>query len=124
MIFKLAKLVLFFQGGYYLVTGLWSLISVESFSVFTQYRGDFFLKQTAGLLFSIIGGIFLYFASKNILVKELSIFALLNVLGVMLIEAYYVPKVGNPFPFWLDFGLEAVIGTLILINLIILYLKK
>ena len=103
------RYVLFFQGFYYLVTGLWSIISIESFSSFTKYQGDYFLKHTNGILFFTLGILFIYSVFKQELIKQIPFFAFLTALGVMVVEVYYLPKIGNPFPFWIDFGIEGVI---------------
>lgn len=109
------RYILFFQGIYYSLTGLWSIVNIESFSDFTQYQGDFFLKHTNGVLFLILGVLFFFFALKREMIKKISFFALLTALGVMAVEVSYIPKIGNPIPFWIDFALEGLIVITFLI---------
>ncbi len=113
------RYVLLFQGTYYSIMGLWSILSIETFSAFTGYRGDFFLKHTAGLLFSVLGAMFLYFARKNQMLKPLGVFGLLIALGVMAVEVYYLPSIGNPLPFRIDFGLEGIVTVAYLLLFIL-----
>lgn len=117
----LIKYVLLILGLYYLLTGLWSIIDIESFSDFTRYRGDFFLKHTAGVLFSVLGLIFTYSAIKERFVAEIKYFALLTTVGVMAVEFYYLPKIGNPLPFWIDFTIEGIAALLIFFTIMSLW---
>lgn len=110
------KITLLFQGVYYLITGVWSIIDIESFSYFTKYRGDFFLKHTAGLLFSVLGAIFIYYVIKNQLTTSITYFAFITALGVALIELYYIPRIGNLLPFWIDFSLQGLIAIFLLFS--------
>lgn len=113
----LVKYVLLVLGLYYFLTGLWSIIDIESFSDFTRYQGDFFLKHTAGVLFSVLGLIFSYSAIKKRLMEEIKYFALLTTVGVMVVEVYYLPRIGNPLPFWIDFTIEGIAALLIFFTL-------
>lgn len=103
------RYLLFLQGIYYFLTALWAIISIESFSKFTQYQGDFFLKHTNGVLFLILGMLFFYNALRRIIIKQTAMFALSVALGVMAVEANYLSKIGNPLPFWIDFLIEGLI---------------
>ena len=108
------KIILSGLGIYYLIFGLWSIIEIESFSDFTRYQGDFFLKTTAGVLFSVLGAIFVYTGLREKLMGEVRYFAISTALGIMSLEIYYLPKIGNPFPFWIDFGIEGIFVVLLL----------
>lgn len=120
---RVLKVVLSFQGLYYLLTGLWSVIDIDSFSRFTQYQGDYFLKHTAGVLFSILGLLFVYSVVKKQLIGSIKFFAFLTALGVVLVEVLYLEKIGNPLPFQVDFVIELTIAFL-LFFLIIFQFKR
>lgn len=44
-----------FHGGYYLVTGLWPLVSMRSFEFVTGRKTDRWLVRMVGLLAAVIG---------------------------------------------------------------------
>ncbi|HWP35667.1 MAG TPA: hypothetical protein VNM66_08725, partial [Thermodesulfobacteriota bacterium] len=52
---KLARLARL-QGGYYLATGLWPLVSLRSFEAVTGPKVDRWLVKTVGVLVGVIGG--------------------------------------------------------------------
>ena len=45
------------QGGYYLLTGIWPLMSMESFERVTGPKIDRWLVKTVGLLAAVMGGV-------------------------------------------------------------------
>jgi hypothetical protein len=45
------------QGAYYLLTGVWPLVSIGSFQRVTGPKTDLWLVKTVGLLISVIGGV-------------------------------------------------------------------
>jgi hypothetical protein len=45
------------QGAYYLVTGLWPLVSIRTFELVTGPKVDRWLVKTVGLLAAAIGGV-------------------------------------------------------------------
>lgn len=48
---KLLSIIFVVSGIYYAFFSLWAIVAVDSFSRFTMYRGDFFLKHIAAILF-------------------------------------------------------------------------
>lgn len=61
------------QGGYYLVTGVWPLVSESTFQRVTGPKIDFWLVKTAGLLISVLGGILLMAAGRKQLSPEVAL---------------------------------------------------
>ncbi len=53
---QLLKTVSLIQGAYYLITGMWSIVSQRSFQKITGPKQDVWLVKTAGVLFGVIGG--------------------------------------------------------------------
>ena len=47
------------QGGYYVVSGLWPLIHMRSFTTLTGPKTDLWLVQAFGLLVAALGAVFL-----------------------------------------------------------------
>jgi ABC-type nickel/cobalt efflux system permease component RcnA len=48
------------QGAYWLVTGVWPLVHMDSFEAITGRKRDKWLVKTAGLLISCVGGFLLW----------------------------------------------------------------
>lgn len=111
------KLVLSFQGLYYVITGLWAMISLDSFSRVTEHYGDPFEMHSIAAMAFVIGVFFLWSAFKAWLRRPVGLLALGFVLAIMIPELIYLPKLGNPPLFWVDFALEGVIGVLLGISL-------
>lgn len=121
---QIIRFLLFFQGGYYALTGAWAIINISSFSEFTRYHGDFFLKHTNALLFLIVGLGIIYLSRMEILYKKLAIIVAVIAMGIASIESFYLPQIGNPFPFWIDFAEETLIAALLILLLFYQHLKK
>ncbi len=69
----LIRALLLIQGGYYLVTGVWPLVSASTFQRVTGPKVDFWLVKTAGLLISVLGGILLLAAGRQRLSPEVAL---------------------------------------------------
>ena len=114
---KLLKFLLIFQGLYYSLTGLWAIVSLDSFSRITNHYGDAFEMHSIAAI-ALVSGIFLiYGALKEQLRRPAGFLALGLVLAIIIPELIYLPKIGNPSLFWVDFVLEGVAGVLIAITL-------
>ncbi len=114
---KLLKFVLIFQGLYYSLTGLWAIVSLESFSRFTDHHGEPFEMHGIAAM-ALVSGIFLiYGALKEELLRAVGFLGLGFALAVMIPELFYLPQIGNPFLFWADFALEGIVGILLAIGL-------
>ena len=54
-----ASLVWIAQGLYYLITGIWAIVGIESFQKITGPKQDVWLVKTVGVLVTVIGGVLL-----------------------------------------------------------------
>jgi hypothetical protein len=79
----------FFHGGYYLLTGLWSLVSISSFQAVTGSKTDIWLVKTIGLLLTVSGLVFLYSAARRSFPVETVILAIGTALALAFIEITY-----------------------------------
>lgn len=111
------KYLLTFQGLYYALTGLWAIVSLESFSRITRHSGDPFEMHSIAAMALIIGLFFLWSSRKEELLRPVGYLALGFVLAVMIPELIYLPKIGNPILFWVDFAEEGIIGILLAVSL-------
>lgn len=82
---SLRRLV-FFQGGYYLVTGVWPLLAPSSFQFVTGPKHDLWLAQTVGLLLAIAGFVLVRAASRRSLSSELALLATLHAAALAIID--------------------------------------
>lgn len=106
------SILLLWQGFYYATTGLWAIVSIQTFSAVTQHQGDYFLKHTNALLFLMLG-IFFLAASQKKDRQKVALFILAGTsFGVALIDFIYLPHIGNPLPFRLDMFEESIVAAL------------
>jgi hypothetical protein len=107
--------VIFLQGIYYTITGLWPLLHIRSFVAVTGDKTDIWLVKMVGLLAATIG-IYLIYSIKQQPAKLLGI---LSAFSFGVIDVYYVyHKVISPV------YLGDAIIELILLILLFLLLKK
>ncbi len=73
------------QGAYYLITGVWPLISANSFQKVTGPKRDLWLAQTVGALLAVSGLVMLKTARGNRFIPEVAMLggAQAAVLGVV-----------------------------------------
>jgi hypothetical protein len=97
------------QGGYYLTTGIWPLVSMRSFEAITGPKVDKWLVKTVGVLVSIIGATLWVGATRRQIAPELKLLAAGSAAGLTAIDVVYVAK-GQISPIYLlDAALEAAI---------------
>ena len=109
------KAALSFLGIYYLITGLWGIISINSFIDIVWQKTfelhSIFLMHTLSLLFVILGLFFLLGARKNLTV--IYGFAGEVALALFLVELYYLKHVRGSLLFY-DLFVEGILGVLLL----------
>jgi hypothetical protein len=80
------------QGIYFLVTGIWPLLSMRTFLAVTGPKTDLWLVKTVGLILAVIGAVLIYawvIAAINPPVISLAIGAAAS---LTLVEIVYVSK--------------------------------
>ncbi len=105
------------QGLYYLVTGVWPLVSIRSFKAGTGERGktdhlvtglesDHWLIMTVGLLITAIALTLLVAAYRKTHAIEIAILAISVAVGLTAIDVVYTSRgVISPI-YWVDAALE------------------
>jgi hypothetical protein len=78
------------QGLYYVLVGLWSLLSFASFQVVTGAKGDLVLARTVSLLILVIGGALCLAAYRKQLTPEVWLIALGSAVGLAVRDIHYV----------------------------------
>ena len=77
------------QGGFYLVTGIWPLLDIESFQAVTGPKTDLWLVRTVGVLVAVIGGVLLLAARRSRITDEIVLLAVGSALGLATIDVIY-----------------------------------
>lgn len=105
----LLRLTALVQGGYYILSGLWSLVSITTFQMVTGPKTDLWLVKTVGLLVLVSGLVFIYSASRRFFPFETVLLAIGNALALAVIELIYV-SAGRIAPIYLaDAAVELVL---------------
>jgi hypothetical protein len=78
------------QGAYYLLTGLWPLLSLHTFLLVTGPKTDLWLVQTVGVLVAVIGLALLVAGYRRVGSPEVFCLALGSALGLAAIDVIFV----------------------------------
>ena len=78
------------QGGYFLLTGIWPIISVDSFQAVTGSKTDLWLVYTVGAMVAVIGGTLLLAASNRRVTSEIACLAIGSALALTAIDVVFV----------------------------------
>jgi hypothetical protein len=79
-------------GVYYLVTGIWPIVSLRSFQRVTGPKRDTWLVQAVGALVAAIGAGVLARSLRGALSPELRAVAVMSAAGLAILEAVYVAR--------------------------------
>jgi hypothetical protein len=114
------RMVLFIQGVYYVITGVWPLVSIETFEAVTGPKTDDWLVQTVGVLAAVIGATLLVGTLRRVPSREALTLSVLSILGFMAVDVVFVLQ-GIIGPIYLA---DAVIQAVFLIGLGVGYARR
>jgi hypothetical protein len=77
------------QGVFYLLTGLWPIVDIESFQLVTGPKTDLWLVKTVGVLVTIIGAVLVSASKSRRLTGEITLLAVGTALGLAAIDLIY-----------------------------------
>jgi hypothetical protein len=80
------------QGIYYLVTGIWALVSIRTFEAVTGPKTDRWLVKTVGVLVSVIGGVLILAGWRRRVEPEPAVLAAGSALGLAAIDTVYAAR--------------------------------
>ncbi len=80
------------QGVFYLVTGLWPLVSVNSFQKVTGPKIDLWLVKTVGVLITVIGAVLAVAGLRRRISPETKLLGIGSAVGFTGIDTVYVSK--------------------------------
>jgi hypothetical protein len=97
------------QGWFYFATGIWPLISGDSFQVVTGWKADFWLAQTVGLLLAITGLVLVLAARAGRLTREIILLGALQAAALLAVDLYCVFQPRTTWSYLLDAVAELMI---------------
>ncbi len=86
------SIVALVQGIYFLVTGVWPLLSMGTFLKVTGPKTDLWLVKTVGLLLAIIGATLIVAQVNAEINTPIAVLAIGSALSLAIIEFVYVAK--------------------------------
>lgn len=116
---KAYEVLCLLQGAYFFATGLWPLVSVDSFQVVTGPKTDLWLVKTVGVLVAVIGCA-LFSASRRSPSFEITVLGVGSALGLMVVDITTV-LIGTISPIYL---LDAVIELIFVALWTVVWLAK
>src|SRR3954447_2511066 len=93
--------LLWVQGVYYAITGIWPLVSIETFQLVTGRKtdhlvtgreGDHWLVNTVGVLVIAIGTTVLFAARRRAFPAEVAVLAIASAIGLTCIDVVYYAR--------------------------------
>jgi hypothetical protein len=84
----LSKIALF-QGVFYVVTGLWPIVHIQSFLLVTGPKTDLWLVKTVGVLVTVVGLVLLSASRRYRVADEIILLAVGSALGLAAIDLVY-----------------------------------
>jgi hypothetical protein len=85
-------LLLLGQGVYYLVTGVWPLLSIATFQMVTGDKTDLWLVKTVAVLIVVVAVTLLFAAWRGRKPPEAAVLAVGSALGLTAIDVIYVAR--------------------------------
>jgi hypothetical protein len=78
------------QGAFYVATGVWPLIDIDSFQAVTGPKVDLWLVRTVGVLVTVIGAVLIVAGRRSALGSEIALLAVGSALGLAAIDTIHV----------------------------------
>jgi uncharacterized membrane protein len=80
------------HGCFYVVTGIWPVLSIDSFQAVTGGKRDLWLVKTTGLLIAAIGSVLMLAGYRGEISPEVRVLAVTSSLSLAGIDLVYVSK--------------------------------
>ncbi len=94
------------QGGYFLVTGVWPLVSMRSFELITGLKVDKWLVKTIGALIAVVGASLLVAGARRRIAPELALLGIGSAASLAAADTVYALRRRISRVYLLDAGLE------------------
>lgn len=80
------------QGLYYLLTGIWPLVSIGTFQKVTGPKADQWLVKTVGVIVAVIGGVLLLAGLNRSTSPEIPVLAVGSAAALAAVDLVYVAQ--------------------------------
>ena len=107
----LFSLLAILHGVFYVLTGVWPLVSIGSFLRVTGPKTDIWLVRTLGILITVVGAAILTAAYRDVLSPELLVVAIGATLALATVDVIYVTARVIPFVYLLDAVVELILAA-------------
>jgi hypothetical protein len=88
------------QGVYFIATGIWPILSIDTFMMVTGPKTDIWLVKVVGLLIAVIGSVLLVAGLRWKISPEILLLGLGSALALAAVDIYY-PATGVIAPIYL-----------------------
>jgi hypothetical protein len=85
----LLRAIALVQGVFYLATGVWPLLDIDSFQLVTGPKVDLWLVRTVGVLVGVIGTVLLLSVRRRRITPEIAVLAVGSAVGLAGIDLVY-----------------------------------
>jgi hypothetical protein len=106
---RLVRKVAAAQGGYFLATGVWPLVSRRTFERVTGPKTDFWLAQTVGVLVGSIGAVLLLADKRERLTPDLHALGTASAAGLCVVDVCFAARGRIAKVYLLDAAIEAAL---------------
>lgn len=89
---QVRKIVLWFQGVFYALTGIWPLLHMSSFMAVTGPKREVWLVEVVGVLVLAIGAAFITSALRKAKEESISVLGLFSALGLGAMDVRYATR--------------------------------
>jgi hypothetical protein len=89
---SLADWLALLQGAYFLLTGVWPLVSIKTFQMATGPKTDLWLVKTVGLLVGVVGAVLLWAGWTSDVTWHAVAIAVGSSLALTAIDVWYVAR--------------------------------
>lgn len=100
------------QGVFYVVTGLWPIVHIQSFQWVTGPKIDLWLVKTVGVLVTVIGAVLISASRSRRITDEIVILAVGSALGLAAIDLVYTLSGRISGVYLADAAVEIALGLL------------
>jgi hypothetical protein len=97
------------QGAFYVLTGIWPLVTIRTFELVTGPKADRWLVKTVGVLVAVIGTTLLFGTRKERITPELRLLGIGSAAGLAGIDCIYVARQRIPPVYLFDACAEVLI---------------
>lgn len=116
--FSPSAYLLLVQGVYYFLTGVWPLVSIDTFQMVTGPKMDLWLVQTVGALIGVIGAVMLAGVLRRHAAAEMILLSMASALALMAVDVVFVMRQAIDQIYLLDAAAEAVLVVAWLVVLV------